>query len=52
MKTVGHKGDEDVGLDAMGKLMKNWANPYISLRDAIFAEERRLRPAPQVPKQV
>ena len=32
MKTVGHKGDEDVGLDAMGKLMKNGANPYISLQ--------------------
>ena len=32
MKTVGHKGDEDVCLDAMGKLMKNGANPYISLQ--------------------
>jgi hypothetical protein len=25
-KTVGHKGDKDVGFDAMGKLMKNRAN--------------------------
>src|SRR6202790_1901439 len=32
MKTVGQKGDEDVCLDAMGKLMKNGANPYISLQ--------------------
>src|SRR5271165_1827793 len=32
MKTVGHKGDEDVCLNAMGKLMKNGANPYISLQ--------------------
>src|SRR5271166_1357964 len=32
MKTVGHKGDEDVCLNAMGKLMKNGANPYISLK--------------------
>ena len=32
MKTVGQKGNEDVGLDAMGKLMKNGANPYISLQ--------------------
>src|ERR1700675_2181701 len=32
MKTVGQKGDEDVCLDAMGKLMKNGANPSISLQ--------------------
>src|SRR5271165_3052186 len=32
MKTVGHKGDENVCLDAMGKLIKNCANPYISLK--------------------
>src|SRR5271165_5749053 len=32
MKTVSHKGDEDVCLDAMGKLMKNGTNPYISLQ--------------------